>query len=262
VRLDLEQTIFLGTAQEELGLQGMSYWLETNPGVADMVIVVDGGLGGISYGALGIRWTRYAFHGDGAHTNHSPGRPHPARALADAIRAIYEIEIPEGLGGAVYNVGMLDGGKVFNALPERVSFTVDLRSVNPALLDSLGPEIRARVARAAESHGVDWSADVEMSTPAGGTEEMLADRRRHPLVETAIAVHDYLDLPSTPRATGSTDANAAVVRGIPAISVGRSFGGDQHTLREWADIPSALPATQMVLLLAVALAELNEAAAR
>jgi tripeptide aminopeptidase len=250
--------IFLGTAQEELGLHGMRYWLDANPGAADMVVVVDGGLGGISYGALGFWWTRYSFRGDGAHTNVSAGQPHPARALADAIRSIYEIEIPEGQGGAVYNVGMLDGGHVFNAVPEEVSFTVDLRSVNPALLDSLHREIQARVAGAAEAHGVGWQMEIEMSMPAGGTAEILADRLEHPLVQTAIAVHDYLDLPSTARATGSTDANAAVVRGIPAISVGRSFGGDQHTLREWADVPSALPATRMALLIAVALAGLDE----
>jgi hypothetical protein len=51
-------------------------------------------------------------------------------------------------------------------------------------------------------------------------------------------------------ATGSTDANVGVVRKIPSISIGRSYGGNQHTLTEWADWPSALPATKMVLLLA------------
>ena len=44
---------------------------------------------------------------------------------------------------------MLDGGKVFNAIPQDVSFTMDLRSVNPALLDSLDHEIDRRVAAAA-----------------------------------------------------------------------------------------------------------------
>jgi tripeptide aminopeptidase len=252
--------IFVGTVQEELGLFGMDYWLETNPGVPDMVVVVDGGLGPVMYGALGIYWSRYHFRGAGAHTNRSAGQPHPARALADAIRSIYEIEIPEGQGGAVYNVGMLDGGKIFNAIPEEVSFTMDLRSVNPALLDSLDAEIDARVARAAAAHGVAWEKEEVTRNEAGGTEEMLADRLEHPVVQTAIAVHRYLGIDIGERgavASGSTDANAAVVRGIPAISVGRSHGGDQHTLSEWADIPSALDATKMVLLLTLSLAEID-----
>jgi acetylornithine deacetylase/succinyl-diaminopimelate desuccinylase-like protein len=248
--------VFLGTVQEELGLRGMAYWLDANPGIADMLVALDGGLGPVNYGALGIYWTRFFFRGPGSHTNTSLGRPHPARALADAIRAIYEIRIPEGRGGAVYNIGMVAGGKVFNAVPEEVSFTVDLRSVNPVLLDSLFAEIETRVARAAAEHRVSWDKEIVSRAPAGGTEEMLRDRRAHPLVQTAVDVHRHLGIPTRAAATGSTDANAGVVRGIPSISVGRSNGGDQHTLSEWAEVSSALPATKMVLLLAVSLAGL------
>ncbi|HEX2091344.1 MAG TPA: M20/M25/M40 family metallo-hydrolase, partial [Longimicrobiaceae bacterium] len=255
--------LFIGTVQEELGLRGMDYWLERNvpaepqarnPGAADVLVAVDGGLGPVNYGALGIYWTRYFFRGGGSHTNTSAGKPHPVRALAEAVRSIYQIRIPEGRGGAVYNVGMVDGGKIFNAIPEEVSFTMDLRSVDPALLDSLDAEITARVARAAEAEGVRWDREVVTRNRAGGTAEMLRDRRAHPLVQTAVDVHRFLGIGSEAVPTGSTDANAAVVRGIPAISVGRSYGGDQHTLSEWAHVPSALPATKMVLLLAVSMA--------
>jgi hypothetical protein len=47
------------------------------------------------------------------------------------------------------------------------------------------------------------------------------------------------------------------VRGIPSIAVGRSRGGDQHTLSEWAELDSALPATKMILLLALSMAGLS-----
>src|SRR5690606_14948731 len=168
--------IFVGTVQEELGLIGMSYWLDHNRDRTDVLVALDGGLPSVNYGALGIYWTRYYFRGDGSHTNTSAGKPHPARALADAIRSIYEIRVPEGRGGAVYNVGMLAGGKIFNAIPEEVSLTVDLRSVNPALLDSLDAEITRRVEQAAAAHGVEWERRVEQRLEAGGTAEMLADR--------------------------------------------------------------------------------------
>jgi len=246
--------IFIATVQEELGLIGMDYWLEKNPGRADNVVAVDGGLGSVNYGALGIYWTRYHFSGSGSHTNSSAGKPHPVRALSDAIRSIYEIRIPEGRGGAVYNVGMLDGGKIFNAIPEDVSFTMDLRSVNPVLLDSLNAEIEARVARAAAAHNVKWSKELVTRNKAGGTVDMLADRLKHPLIQTAVDIHAFLGIPSPAAPTGSTDSNAAVVRGYQSISVGRGNGGDQHTLSEWAEADSALPATKMLLLLGVSLA--------
>ncbi|MBI4544193.1 MAG: M20/M25/M40 family metallo-hydrolase [Gemmatimonadetes bacterium] len=247
--------IFVGTVQEELGLRGMDYFLERNPRIADMVVALDGGLPNVNYGALGIYWTRYYFRGTGSHTNTSAGKPHPARALAEAIRSIYQIHIPEGRGGAVYNVGVLSGGKIFNAIPEEVSFTMDLRSVNPVLLDSLDAEIEARVAAAAQAEKVSWAKEVVQRNRAAGTEEALRDRRAHPLVQTALDVHGYFGLETQAIASGSTDANAAVVRGIPAISVGRAFGGDQHTLSEWAHVDSALTATKIALLLAVSLVD-------
>ena len=249
--------LFIATVQEEVGLKGMDWWLAHNPGKADLVVAMDGPLGPVNYGALGIYWTRYHFSGPGSHTNTSAGKPNPVRAVADAIRAIYEIQIPEGQGGAVYNVGMLSGGKVFNAAPQDASFTMDLRSVNPALLDSLDREIDTRAMEAARGQRVGFSKDSVVRNRAGGTEAALRDRRAHYIVQTALDAQRAVGIVGQAEATGSTDANMAVVRGIPAIAIGRAYGGDQHTLNEWAVASSALPATKMLLLLAVSLAGLR-----
>ncbi len=246
--------IFIATVQEEIGLRGMNHWLEGHPGVTDMLVAMDGGVGAINYGALGIYWTRYTFHAEGSHTNTSTGKPHPVRALSDAVRSIYEIRIPEGRGTTVYNVGMVQGGFVFNAIPQDVSFTMDLRSVNPQLLDSLDAEIEARVARAAEANRVRWSKEVDQRNAAGGTADALADRARHPLVLTAVDVYGELGLGNRTNPSGSTDANMGVVRGIPSIAVGRGVGGGGHTLSEWAERASALPATKAIVRLAASLA--------
>lgn len=252
--------VFIGTAQEELGLRGMDWWLEHNPR-PDMLIAMDGGLGPINYGALGIYWTKYHFKSAGSHTVTSRGKPTPVKALSAAIAKIYAMSPPPLPNGAVYNIGQIHGGEIFNGIPQELFFTMDLRSPNPTLLDYLDGEIENIVAEAAKAEGVEWRKEIVQKNRAGGTEEMLKDRRTHPLVQTAIDIHRFVgvDLPPGREAiaTGSTDANAGVVRGIPSISVGRSFGGDQHTLTEWAHWPSALPATKMVLLLATSLAGLQ-----
>jgi tripeptide aminopeptidase len=49
--------VFIGTVQEEVGLVGMSYWLDDNP-PPDMLIALDSGGGSVFYGAMGIYWTR------------------------------------------------------------------------------------------------------------------------------------------------------------------------------------------------------------
>ncbi len=256
--------LFIGTVQEELGVVGMKHWLDANSGVADMLIALDGGLGPVNYGALGIHWSRLVFAGAGSHTNTSRGKPHPARAASRCILAIYDIPLPprDAPVGAVYNVGMLRGGEAVNAIPEEVSVTVDLRTVDPRLLAQLDSAIVTACASAARGEGVEFRREWIQRMDAGGRPEDLADRRAHPLVQTAVDVLQHLgyDFGSRPEAipTGSTDANAAVVRGLPAISVGRSLGGDQHTLREWADVASARIGAKQIILLAAALAERSD----
>jgi acetylornithine deacetylase/succinyl-diaminopimelate desuccinylase-like protein len=217
--------IFVGTVQEELGLYGMTYWLDQNPGVADMLVALDGGLGSVNYGALGIYWSRMHFSGEGAHTLASRGRPHPGRAAARCILDIYTIPVPDpqiDISG-VYNVGIINGGKVVNAIPQEVTFTVDLRTVDPALLAHLDSAITNKCETAAQAEGVGFHREWINREEAGGRPEQLADRRAHPLVQTSIDVLEHLgfDFGNRPKATptGSTDANAGVVRGIPSVSV-------------------------------------------
>jgi len=253
--------ILLFTVQEELGLKGMYYWLDKNPKVTDMLVALDGGLGPVNYGALGIYWSKMKFTGEGAHTLNSRDRPNPARAAAQCITNIYTVPLPPRNAPveAIYNVGgMMTGGKVVNAIPQEVTFTVDLRTVDPDLLKSLDAQIVAKCEAAAKEQGVGFAREYIQRSEAGGRPDQLRDRREHPIVQTAVDVliHLGVALPAGAEAapTGSTDANAGVVARIPAVSVGRSRGGDQHTLQEWADIESARVGTKQIILLAVALA--------
>ncbi|MBI1809788.1 MAG: M20/M25/M40 family metallo-hydrolase [Gemmatimonadetes bacterium] len=250
---------FVATVQEELGLNGMDWWLDHNP-KPDLLVGMDGGFGPINYGALGIYWSKYVFTGEGSHTVTSRGKPTPVKAVADAIDHLYRLNPPPLPQGAVYNVGQIHGGAIFNGTPQELYFTMDLRSPNPVLLDSLDRAIDAIADAAAKKEGVKWHKEVVLHNKAGGTTEMLAGARAHPIVQTAIDIHRYLGIDIGPpgkdaEAYGSTDANMGVVRGIPSIAVGRSWGGNQHTLTEWAHWPSALPATKMILLLAVSLSD-------
>jgi acetylornithine deacetylase/succinyl-diaminopimelate desuccinylase-like protein len=247
--------VFVATVQEELGLRGMDYWFRHNP-KPDLLIAMDGGLGPINYGALGIYWTRYRYKSAGAHTLRSRGQPTPVRALADAIQRIYALQTPPLPNGAVINIGQVHGGVIFNGIPQDLYFTVDLRSPNPTLLDSLDRAITRIAREAAEREKVELVVEIEQRNGAGGTEAMLAGARRHPLVQTAIDIQRQLGISvgmpgaAEALATGSTDANIGVVLGVPSISIGRSYGGNQHTLTEWADWPSALQGTKLALLLA------------
>ena len=256
--------VFVATVQEEIGLKGMYHWMAENNGVADMLVALDSGLGPVNYGALGIYWSRMKFTAPGAHTNNSRGQPNPARAAAQCITDIYTVPLPpaDAQVSAVYNVGgLMSAGNVVNAIPAEVTFSVDLRTVDADLLQSLDAAIVARCQAAAAAHKVGFTREWIQRSEAGGRPEQLTDRRAHPLVQTAIDVLRYLgvELPKGREAvaSGSTDANVGVVQGIPSIAVGRARGGDQHTLQEWSDIESAKIGTKQIILLASALAELQ-----
>jgi tripeptide aminopeptidase len=255
--------VFLATVQEEVGLKGMYHWMSEHKGLADMVVALDSALGPVNFGALGIYWSRMKFTAPGAHTNNSRDQPSPARAAAQCITDIYTVPLPppDGPVSAVYNVGgLMTGGTVVNAIPPEVTFSVDLRTVDPAMLQELDAAIVAKCKAAAAAHKVGFVREWIQKSEAGGRPEQLADRRAHPLVQTSIDVLRYLGV-ELPRgrealATGSTDANVGVVQGIPSIAVGRSRGGDQHTLQEWSDIETAKIGTKQIILLAAALGEL------
>lgn len=250
--------IFVFTVQEELGLKGMYYWIDHNPAPA-MLVASDGSLGDVNYGALGIYWSKMKFTAPGAHTMNSRNQPHPARAAAQCITDIYSVPLPPATAAvpAIYNVGMLGGGTVVNAIAPENWFTVDLRTIDPALLKDIDAQIVAKCQAAANHFGVTFTREFIQQSEAGGRPEALAPRLAHPVVTTAVDVLKYVGAPATTTPTGSTDANVGVVRGIPSIAIGRTRGGNQHSLSEWADVAAEKIGARQMLLLLIALAELR-----
>jgi tripeptide aminopeptidase len=257
--------VFVATVQEEVGLKGMRAYLSENRGKVDLLVAVDGGLGSVSYGALGIHWIKFLYTGEGAHTNNSRGKPNPNRAVARAILAISQIPVPgpDSESSALINIGMIGGGKVINAISQESFFTVDLRTTDPALLKELSAKVKQLAEQAAVKEKVGFRTEMVSESPAGGIASQLIDRRNHPIVQTGIDVLNYLlkrDYPGvrvSAAASGSTDGNVGVEMGIPTIAVGRTFGKDQHTLRESAEIKPLFLATKQLVLLAFALAQLD-----
>ncbi|MCC6774975.1 MAG: hypothetical protein IT360_27660, partial [Gemmatimonadaceae bacterium] len=96
---------------------------------------------------------------------------------------------------------------------------------------------------------------------AGGTEQQLAGARAHPLVQTAVDINRALGMtPGMPGAaeavaTGATDANPGVVRGIPSIAIGGAKASGAHQLTEYALASSALPSTKLLYLLTATFAD-------
>ncbi|MCC6389948.1 MAG: M20/M25/M40 family metallo-hydrolase [Bryobacterales bacterium] len=254
--------IFLATAQEELGLLGARHWLETSGYKPDMFVAVDLSSTQVWYGALRINQFKFFYTAPGAHTMESRGAPSPAKAVAKAISAVYEIPLPplaEGLDGfrlPVINVGMLGGGTVFNAVPREAWFTVDLRSLDSPTQDRLHTAVLSAARRAAEEESVGFRVERKLGIDYSKALPRSV-RLNHPVVQTALAAGNYFRKPGTPPIepmdVGSTDANIAVSMGIPAVAIGAVREQLPHRLEEHAEAASIVPGIKSLLALAVSL---------
>jgi acetylornithine deacetylase/succinyl-diaminopimelate desuccinylase-like protein len=254
--------IFLASVQEELGLLGAKHWLETSGYKPDMFVAADVSSAEVWYGALRINQFKFFYTSPGAHTMESRGGPSPAKAVAKAITALYEIPLPpvaEGLDSfklPVMNVGMLGGGTVVNAVPREAWFTVDLRSLDSATQDKLQTAVVSTARKIGEQEGVGFRMEQKMGIDYSKALPQK-DRLNHPLVQTALAASNYFRKPGTPeivpRDVGSTDANIAVSMGIPGVAIGATLEQMPHRLEEFTQASSIVPGIKSFIVLAVAL---------
>ena len=254
--------IFLASTQEEIGLLGAKHWLEASGYKPDMFIAVDLASNQVWYGALRITQLKFFYTSPGAHTMESRGAPSPAKAVAKAISALYEIPLPPIAPGLdsfklpVINVGMMGGGTVFNAIPREAWFTVDLRSLDSTTQDKLESAVVSTAQQAAQKEGVGFRKE---ETSIGNYAKALPQNERinQPVVQTALATANFFRKAGSAEIVladvGSTDANNAVGMGIPAVAVGAVMEHLPHRLEEFAEASSIVPGIKSLVALAVSM---------
>jgi len=255
--------IFLASVQEELGLLGAKHWLESSGYKPDMFIAVDLASNQVWYGALRISQYKFFYTSPGAHTMESRGAPSPAKAVAKAISALYEIPLPPVAPGLdsfklpVINVGMIGGGTVFNAIPREAWFTVDLRSLDSTTQDKLATAVVSTARQAAEKEGVGFRTEETSIGINYSKARTQSERLNQPVVQTALATANFFRKAGSPEIVladvGSTDANIAIAMGIPAVAVGAVLEHFPHRLEEFAEASSIVPGIKSLLALAVSL---------
>jgi acetylornithine deacetylase/succinyl-diaminopimelate desuccinylase-like protein len=209
-----ESLVVVFTVGEEgLGsLRGARHAAATIPMQA--AIALEGhGLDDVTVDAVGCVRVRLTVTGPGGHSWADRGRPSAIRGLLDLLAQLPEV-----------NVGLIDGGEAVNGIARRAEATVELRSVDEAELERAA----ARFAALEAPEGLDLAVETVDRRPAGRID------RDHPLLLAVREARAELGLPDDLQ-DGSTDANAALAAGIPALSIGCARGGDMHTPDEWIE---------------------------
>ncbi len=219
-------------------LRGMKRLLEDHAGKFDYVIAVDGHLGSIVDRAVGSKRFEFTFRAPGGHSWGDYPTPSAVHAMAEAMHSLNSLEVPDSPRSS-FNIGTVRGGTSINAIAETATFDLDLRSVDGATLSAMEKSALERVREAAAKH----RAEVEVSQIGDRPVAVVDNSQLVRLAGAALAEHGI----KAQTAAGSTDANAALAAGLPAICFGVYRGGDAHRLSEWME-PASLSGGYAVLL--------------
>jgi len=196
----------------------------------DYFVALDGHLGTVVAQAVGSRRLVARFRGPGGHSWGDYPTPSAVHAAGEAIRAVTALAVPKEPRTSL-NVGQVWGGTSVNAIAQEAGFNLDLRSLDGGVLDDLECRARGAIQDAAKRVGCQLEFEQIGDRPAAFVDN-------HTLVECALkALHSVEETGSV--VASSTDANAAMACGLPAIAFGVYRGGDAHRTSEWLE-PSSL----------------------
>ena len=258
--------LFAATVGEEGSgdLRGVKYLLngkrETGNGKPAAFIALDGaGLDRVIHRALGSKRYHVTFGGPGGHSWAAFGVANPANAVGRAAALLADLPIATAPRTTCAVVG-LGGGTGLNSIPQDAWLDLDLRSEDPRALAQLDVTVRAALERAAD----DENRTRSTGTPPLRVEvQLVGDRpcgitpRAHPLVQAAIAANRALGRDAE-LTSASTDANAPIALGIPAIALGAGGkAGDAHLTTEWYENIEGALGIVRALLVTAAMAEVG-----
>lgn len=181
------------------------------------------GLESVLADAVGSVRARLVVRGPGGH-------PWADRGAPSAVHAALELgaAMVAGAGGRAFvNIGQVTGGRSVNSIADEAELILEARSVEEGQLDEFADDL----------HRVVVPAPLQMTVEPLGRRPSGRLSRDAPLLRLVRDVRAKLGLPDVLEA-GSTDANAALARGIPALALGVARGHGMHTLGERIELGS------------------------
>lgn len=171
----------------------------------------------------------------GGHSFGNFGRANAIHALARLITALYEQPVPaEPDSKTTFNVGTISGGTSVNTIAQEANMLYEYRSDSKVCLETMEAQFRQAVAQM-QSAEVTLEVEKIGDRPCAGAVDPEKQQALLELVGTAIR---QVTGEEPVFRSGSTDCNAALGAGIPAVCFGGCIGGGCHTREEYLEIDS------------------------
>jgi acetylornithine deacetylase/succinyl-diaminopimelate desuccinylase-like protein len=235
------------SGEEGLGdLRGMRAAVDRLQDRVGACIVIEGmGLKRVVHRALGSHRFRVTAKAPGGHSWSDFGTASALHVLTQLAAELTQIKAPTQ-PRSTFNIGRMVGGTSVNTIAQEAWLELDLRSEDPAALRDLIEQTRRIVARYQgngwRKQGITVALETIGDRPAGDIPD------DHPLVQAAFRTLAACGVaPNTQLRISSTDANIPLSRGIPAVCIGITEGGNAHRLEEWIN-PKLLPVGMRYLL--------------
>lgn len=239
-------------AEEGLGdLQGMRNVVDRFGSSATYLVVEGGSFGYVFHKAIGVRRFRLEVTTKGGHSWGDFGRPNAIHVLSSIIDDIGKILLPDN-PKTTYNVGVIEGGISVNSIASSAHCLLDLRSINPSVLDKLVRDVKSLVSRSS------IQGEIHVSLTKIGHRKAGEIPRQNPPITWAAEALRFVGCNQISFMAGSTDANVPISLGIPSVCIGLATSGNTHRQDEYLD-PTFLPQGMgQLLLLTLAAAGFNQ----
>lgn len=248
--------VFGGTVGEEGAgdLRGVKAFF-TDQSDIDGFLSIDGPrIDNIVY--LGTGSYRYTINytGPGGHSFGAFGTPSAIHALGRAVAAIADLQTKTE-PKTTFTVGEINGGTTVNAIAEKASMNVDLRSNDQKELDVLRKRFLTIVQEAADAENKRWNTDtLTVDVDLFGNRPPAFQEKEGEIIQCAQQALMIMERTPELSQPSSTDANYPMSLGIPSLALGRGGNaGGTHTLGEWYDPTDAYVAVQKNFLTLIGL---------
>ena len=212
------------TVQEEVGLFGAHFLPEDLRADFGYVLDGDGPVGNIVHRAPSKVNLDFVIEGRAAHAGISPEKG--VNAIVAAAAAIARLRSGRLDRETTSNVGLINGGKARNIVPDRAEVAVEVRSIDRGSLENEIRDMVGAFEEAAATAGAVVKVRREVSF------EAFAIAETHPVVANAFRAARSLGIEARLWTTGAgMDANIFNLRGVPCVGLGIGIE-DSHSPKE------------------------------
>ncbi len=217
------------SGEEGLGnLRGMKEVVDRfGPKVIAYTVLEGTALAHVYHKAIAVERYRITVKTAGGHSWSDYGQPSAVHELARIITQMTSIPVPSSPRSSL-NVGTISGGTGVNVVAPEARLELDVRSESRESLEWISHRVKDIVA-ASRREGVHSEIELIGQRPAGQISE------DHPLLRLAEQCLDEQGL-KVAFTSGSTDANVPLSRGIPALVLGVTTGGNAHSMQEFIEL--------------------------